>query len=123
MVLILTQGGCGSAANRVPRDFPARTTGSMLDGGSDVTGRCEVVAPDHAGGVAPCDGITLFLRNRPSGEERRAEINGFDFTFRNLNHRSYVLSAASPGYNIDTNVRDEVTPGQVVRLRVRATPR
>ena len=89
----------------------------------DITGRCEMVVANRPEGSVPCDGISLFLRSPRKGEERRATIDGFNFRFSNLNQRSYVLSAASAGYDVETNVKSELTPGQTIKIRVRANPR
>ena len=122
LYLNLALVACASTAH-VAQAPAAAAAGSAIDGDTDVTGRCEMVMNDRQGQPAPCDGIALFLRNPQSGEQRRATLDGYQFRFSGLKSRSYVLSAASAGYDVETNVRDEVTPGQVVRLRVRATRR
>ena len=111
--------GCGTTVVTGDANMGRGATGHA--NGDDITGHCELVLP--TGQVSSCTDVTLFLRAPDDGEERRAEMNGETFAFRDLHRRSYVLSAASSLYELQTNVKNEVTPGQTLKIRIRAKAR
>jgi hypothetical protein len=95
-------------------------TSRMADEG-EIVGECTLLLPGER--TAGCEDVALFVRSPDDGEERRAELIGQKFIFRDLHRRSYVLNAVSSKYDLETNVKNEVSPGQTIKIRLRAKTR
>lgn len=85
---------------------------------SEIVGHCELIV---AGKPRPCTGVTLRVRR--DGEERVASVSGFDFKFENLTRDHYRLEATHPRYGLVTPQKDDVSPGQTLKLTLRAKSR
>lgn len=84
----------------------------------EVVGHCELIV---RGKRRPCTGVVLKLRR--DGEERQASVSGFDFRFENLTRDRYRLEATHPRYGLVAPQKDDVSPGQTLKLTLRAKAR
>jgi hypothetical protein len=103
-----------------PGGVPNGTRPGELD--REIGGTCELIVRGQRE-PRTCEDITLFIRNPADGQQRRAEMIGGKFKFTGLSKGSYRLDAASSKYDLETNVKNEVTPGQTLKIRILAKPR
>ena len=127
----LVVAGCGAkivtgdqamgASDSPPQTYGLARTPVSPMADHEIVGTCELIV----NGQEPrtCEDVSLFIKNPADGEERRAEMTGAKFKFKGLNKNSYRLDAASSKYDLETNVKNEVTPGQTLRIRILAKPR
>lgn len=86
-----------------------------------IVGTCEMYVEGEKTARA-CDELQLTVISRRKKEVRHARIQGFNITFSDLNQESYRFRAASEKYDVKADA-DELSPGQTVKIRVRAKPR
>ena len=121
-VKVLTGESSMSGAGAPAKPFGV-ATGPVADGDDqEIVGTCELILPTQKE-PRTCGEISLFIRNPADGQERRAEITGPKVRFTGLTKGSYRLEAASSKYDLQTNVKNEVTPGQTLKIRILAKPR
>jgi len=89
-----------------------------------IFGRCEVWME---GEKAPrsCSQLQLVLKSSRDNEQKMAVVEGFNFQFVDLKQDSYKLGVSSENYDVqtDNDNLDALSPGQTVKIRVRAKPR
>ena len=113
LLVLFVGAGCSTMA---PIHTEATTAKSL---GQSIRGECEM-SIDGESEIQPCTDIRLIAHAVRGGEERVAVIEGFNFKIDDLNEELYGLEASSPTYDVRTDSK-ELSPGQVVRILVRAS--
>lgn len=86
-----------------------------------IAGRCELQVEGETT-VRPCDEISLKIRSKRHDETRTAVVDGYNFTFTDLNERSYEFQPSSEKYELQTKART-LRPGQTTLIKMRAKPK
>ncbi len=84
----------------------------------EISGTCEMVV-DGDKTPRTCEELQLVVHSRRKNEERHAQISGFNIRFGELTQSSYRFTASSPKYFVKFKT-GELSPGQIVKIRVRA---
>jgi hypothetical protein len=110
--------GQASAAVQVP--LPEKGLSSTPE--HSIWGDCEVTVPGESK-PRPCTNVHLVLQSSREGEERTAVVDGFNFRFNDLKESKYKLTADSPDLQLETFEKGMLSPGQKLKIRLKAKPR
>ena len=111
----------GEVTGGIQIPLPQARDKSKPKGKSTIFGQCELVV-EGEDQTKPCDGIKLVVRSVRENEVRTATFDGYNFKIEDLNKDSYNLEAASPNYDVVTDTK-ALSPGQTVKIRVKARPK
>ncbi|MGE0525821.1 MAG: carboxypeptidase-like regulatory domain-containing protein [Bdellovibrionales bacterium] len=114
--------GMATVGAQIPIPGSTNPTTGETETLSSIFGRCELFVEGDLS-PRPCAGVRLVVTGTREGESRTATIDKFNFHFTDLERDTYRLQAEGEGYEILTDKKELLMPGQQVNIRLKAKPK